>query len=132
MHKMKWLGMFDDELVGLDAGTPAQVLEHILKKKWTIEPDEKDMIVMWHKFEYFEGDQLKKFQSYMAVEGEDSINTAMSKTVGMPLAVTAKLILKGKITPVGVQIPTEKSIYGPVLHELESHGITFTECVIES
>jgi len=132
MHKIKWLGLFDDELVGLDAGTPAQILEHILKKKWTIDPDEKDMIVMWHKFEYFEGDQLKQIQSYMAVEGEDSINTAMSKTVGMPLAVTAKLILNGKIIPRGVQIPTEKSIYGPVLNELKSHGITFTECAFES
>lgn len=132
MHKLRWLGMFDDELVGLDRGTPAQILEHILKKKWTIEPDEKDMIVMWHKFEYIEGGEIKQIQSYMAVEGEDAINTAMSKTVGLPLAVTAKLMLQNKLAPKGVHIPTEKEIYEPVLQELESYGITFTEGEIES
>lgn len=132
MFKLKWLGMFDDELVGLDMGTPAQILEHILKKKWTIQPDEKDMIVMWHKFEYFEEGELKQIQSHMAIEGTDSVNTAMSKTVGLPLAVSAKLILEGKLKPKGVNIPTEKHIYEPVLKELESYGITFIERDIES
>ncbi len=127
MFKFRWLGMFEDELVGIDAGTPAQILEHILKKKWTIESDEKDMIVMWHKFEYFEAGKLKQIQSHMAIEGTDSINTAMSKTVGLPLAVSAKLILEGKIQPKGVNIPTEKYIYEPVLKDLETHGITFIE-----
>ncbi|UXP32992.1 saccharopine dehydrogenase NADP-binding domain-containing protein [Reichenbachiella agarivorans] len=127
MYKLKWLGMFEEELVGLDKGSPAQVLEHILKKKWTIQPDDKDMIVMWHKFEYVEDGKLKKLQSYMAVEGEDAIHTAMAKTVGLPLAVTAKLILQGKLVVSGVQIPTERSVYEPVLAELENHGINFTE-----
>ncbi|WP_420582829.1 saccharopine dehydrogenase family protein [Reichenbachiella sp.] len=131
MFKLKWLGMFEDELVGLEKGTPAQILEHILKKKWTISPDEKDMIVMWHKFVYNEGNETKQIQSYMAIEGEDAINTAMSKTVGLPLAVSAQLILQGKMSPKGVHIPTEKEIYEPVLNELESHGITFKECEIE-
>ena len=130
MYKLKWLGMFEEELVGLEKGTPAQILEHILKKKWTIAKDEKDMIVMWHKFVYKEKGEVKQIQSYMAVEGEDSINTAMSKTVGLPLAVSAQLILQGKMSPKGVHIPTEKEIYEPVLSELESHGITFTECEI--
>ena len=131
MFKLKWLGMFDEELVGIDKGTPAQILEHILKKKWTIESDEKDMIVMWHKFEYFEKGELKQIQSHMAIEGTDSINTAMSKTVGLPLAVSAKLILEGKIQPKGVNIPTEKYIYEPVLKELEHYGITFIEREID-
>lgn len=130
MFKLKWLGMFEDELVGLDKGTPAQILEHILKKKWTIEPNEKDMIVMWHKFVYQEGSETKQIQSYMAIEGEDAINTAMSKTVGLPLAVSAQLILQEKMSPKGVHIPTDKEIYEPVLNELESHGITFKESEI--
>ena len=132
MHKLRWLGLFEEEPIGLDKGTPAQILEHILKKKWTIEPNEKDMIVMWHKFEYLDNGQHKQIQSYMAVEGEDSINTAMSKTVGLPLAVTAKLVLQNKLAPKGVHIPTEKEVYEPVLQELEAYGITFTECEIEN
>lgn len=131
MFKLKWLNMFEEELVGIDQGTPAQILEHILKKKWTIESNEKDMIVMWHKFEYFEAGKLKQVQSHMSIEGTDSVNTAMSKTVGLPLAVSAKLILEGKIQPKGVNIPTEKYIYEPVLKELEGHGITFIEREVE-
>lgn len=127
MFKLKWLGLFDDTPIGLDKGTPAQLLEHILKKKWTVQPEEKDMIVMWHKFEYYDGNELVKIQSSMAIEGSDAINTAMSKTVGLPLAVTAKLILQGKIEPRGVHIPTEPWIYEPVLSELEAYGVTFTE-----
>ncbi|WP_370453809.1 saccharopine dehydrogenase family protein [Reichenbachiella sp. MSK19-1] len=130
MFKLNWLGMFDDELVGLDQGTPAQVLEHILKKKWTIAPDEKDMIVMWHRFEYEEDGVHKQLQSYMAVEGEDAVHTAMSKTVGLPLAVAAKLILTGDLAVRGVQIPTEKYIYEPILDELENHGVNFKEVEI--
>ncbi|MGL1885699.1 MAG: saccharopine dehydrogenase NADP-binding domain-containing protein [Reichenbachiella sp.] len=130
MYKLKWLGMFEEELIGLDKGTPAQVLEHILKKKWTIESDEKDMIVMWHKFEYIENGVLQRIQSYTAVEGEDSIHTAMSKTVGLPLGVCAKLILNEKIKVTGVHIPTDKLIYEPVLMELEQYGITFNEQLI--
>jgi hypothetical protein len=67
----------------------------------------------------------------MAVKGEDAINTAMSKTVGLPLAVSALLILQGKMAPKGVLIPTDKSIYEPVLEALESHGITFNEGPID-
>jgi len=127
MYKLKWLGMFEDELVGIDSGTPAQILEHILKKKWTISSNEKDMIVMWHKFEYLEEGMLQQLQSYMVIEGENSVHTAMSKTVGLPLGVCAKLILEDEIPLKGVYIPTEKKIYEPVLDELESYGITFTE-----
>ena len=111
----------------MERGTPAQILEHILKKKWTVDSDEKDMIVMWHKFEYFDADKLVKLQSSMVIEGTDAVNTAMSKTVGLPLAVTAKLILLGKLQPKGVLIPTERTVYDPVLNELEKYGITFTE-----
>ncbi|PIB36573.1 saccharopine dehydrogenase [Reichenbachiella sp. 5M10] len=131
MYKLKWLGMFDEELVGMDQGTPAQILEHILKKKWTIQSDEKDMIIMWHKFEYVENGELKKLQSYMAVEGVDAVHTAMSKTVGLPLAVSAQLMLQGKLTVKGVHIPTEESIYRPVLEALEGYGVNFTETEIE-
>jgi len=63
MYKLKWLDMFEDILVGLDEGTPARVLEHILKKKWTLTPQEKDMIVMWHKFDFILDGEHKQIQS---------------------------------------------------------------------
>lgn len=127
MFKLKWLGMFDDEPIGLEEGTPARILEHILKKKWTIEPDDKDMIVMWHKFDFMDGEKLRKIQSYMVVKGENSVDTAMAKTVGLPLGIAAELILNNKITATGVKIPISREIYSPILKALESEGIKVIE-----
>ena len=127
MYKLKWIGIFDDQLIGLKKGTPAQILEHILKKKWTLNDSERDLIVMWHKFDYMEGNTIKQIQSHLVIEGKDQINTAMSKTVGLPLGVTAKLLLENKIKVKGVQIPTIKNIYEPVLDELSRHGLQFLE-----
>ena len=128
MHKLLWLGIFSSELVGLNQGTPAQILEHILKKKWTLDQTENDMIVMWHKFNYLDSDNNEKeIHSTMVAVGEDPINTAMSKTVGLPLGIATKLILDGQITSRGVVIPIEKSIYEPILDELKVFGFDFIE-----
>jgi len=125
MFKLKWLGIFDEELVGLKKGTPAQILEHILKKKWTLTKTDRDMIVMWHKFNYLEGDRPKEVQAHMVVYGDDDINTAMSKTVGLPLGICAELILTGKIKLAGVHLPTKQTIYEPILTKLNSMGFEF-------
>ena len=127
MFKLKWLGMFSEELVGLEKGTPAQILEHILKKKWTLKPDDKDMIVMWHKFNFIDNGHPRQIESSMVVCGDDHLNTAMSKTVGLPLAIAAKLILNGKIKMTGVHVPIEQAIYEPVLQELGELGLEFSE-----
>ena len=127
MYKIKWLDMFTDELVGIDSGTPAQILEHILKKKWTLDESDQDMIVMWHKFNYLENGAPKQIESHMVAIGDDDKNTAMSKTVGLPLAIAAKLVMQGKIDLTGVHIPTKKEIYEPVLEELEKLGFEFSE-----
>ena len=127
MFKLRWMGVFNDELIGLKSGTPAQILEHILKKKWTLLEDDLDMIVMWHKFEYFEGENLKVINSYMVSLGEDMHNTGMAKTVGLPVGIATKLILQGVIKEIGIHIPISKSIYKPILKELELNGIIVKE-----
>jgi saccharopine dehydrogenase (NADP+, L-glutamate forming) len=63
----------------------------------------------------------------LIVKGEDSLHTAMAKTVGLPLGIAAKLILGGHITTTGLHIPVAKEIYEPVLKELEILGIKFEE-----
>lgn len=127
MYKLKWLGVFDDDPVGLEEGTPAQILEHILKKKWSLTEDDRDMIVMWHKFDYQEEGRHKQIQSHMVAVGDDPVNTAMAKTVGYPLGITAKMILNGTIQLTGVHVPTEKELYLPVLKELSDMGFDFME-----
>ena len=128
MYKLKWLGVFEQEPIGLDKGTPAQVLEHILKKKWTLNDTDNDMIVMWHKFNYHKGDgHMKEYHSTMVALGEDKVNTGMAKTVGLPMGIVAKLMLQDKISLKGVHIPIHGEIYNPVLKELEELGFHFIE-----
>ncbi len=129
IHKLKWLGIFSDTSIGLKRATPAQVLEKILQEKWQLKPDDKDMIVMWHKFEYLDHvTQTKKVKtSSLVVKGEDRSQTAMAKTVGLPLAVAAKLVLTGQLNLIGMYIPNISEIYEPILVELENYGIVFQE-----
>ncbi len=132
IEKLRWLGIFDDTRIGIKNATPAQILEHILNQKWKLGPEDKDMVVMWHKFIYQEKQKETptKLTSSLGVIGENRNKTAMAKTVGMPLGIAAKLILSGQIKPKGVCIPTMKEIYEPVLKELKEYGISFTEKVI--
>ncbi len=127
MHRLRWLGLFDETPVGLEKGTPAQVLEHILKKKWTLDPDDRDMIVMWHKFDFMDEGKQREIHSTMVAIGDDPVNTAMSKTVGLPLGMAARHILNGNIRLRGVQIPIVREIYDPILNELVEQGIELVE-----
>ena len=85
------------------------------------------MVVMLHEIEYLLDNQTYKLKSEFVIIGEDSRKTAMAKTVGLPLAIASKMILLGELKETGLMIPTKKSIYEPVLKELEKHGIAFTE-----
>lgn len=127
LAKLKWSGLFEDIPVGLEEGTPAQVLEHILNKKWKLEPTDKDMIVMWHRFRYGMDGKGHEIQATLVAKGDDSIHTAMAKTVGLPLGIAAKLVLDGKIKARGVAVPVTKEFYEPILTELKALGVELTE-----
>jgi saccharopine dehydrogenase-like NADP-dependent oxidoreductase len=127
MEKMTWLGLFSREPLGLDKGTPAQALEVILSKKWQLNPNDRDMVVMYHKMGYALNGELKMMESSMVCEGDDAEQTAMAKTVGLPVGMCAKLILEGKVTTPGVHVPVTPEFYEPLLVELESRGIRFQE-----
>ena len=91
--------------IGLKDATPAQILEKILTDGWTLQPKDKDMIVMYHKFGYELNGKKEQIDSKMVCIGEDQTYTAMAKTVGLPVAMATLLILNGKIKTPGVQLP---------------------------
>jgi hypothetical protein len=127
MEKFIWLNLFSDKKIGFKEGTPALILQKILEEKWTLDPDDKDLLVMQHQFVYKLNGEQKKITSSMSYEGKDQKHTAMAYTVGLPMAIVTKLILQSKIDLVGVQIPIASQVYEPVLKELKSLGIYFTE-----
>lgn len=126
--KLLELDLFNpDKIVNLPNATPAQILEKILTDSWALEPDDKDMIVMYHKFGYELNGEKKQIDSKMVCIGDDQTYTSMAKTVGLPVAIATLLILNGKITTPGVQLPIRKEVYDPILKELEDYGVIFNE-----
>jgi saccharopine dehydrogenase-like NADP-dependent oxidoreductase len=127
MKRLRWSGFFSTEKIGLTKATPAQVVEHILNKKWKLNAGDNDMIVMWHRFRFTEQGVEKEIQSSLVVRGDDAVQTAMAKTVGLPLGIAAKLLLQNRILQRGVVIPISRQLYEPIMQELGELGIAMKE-----
>lgn len=128
LKQLFYLGMDDaDTMINKGKCSAADVLQFALEKKLALKPTDKDMIVMLHEIEYTSGNTKNSIHSSLLVKGDDSVHTAMAKTVGLPLGIAAKLILNGKIRLTGLHIPVIKEIYEPVLEELKNYGVEFVE-----
>lgn len=113
--------------IGIKNATPAQALQKILEEKWTLAPEDKDMIVMYHKFGYELNGEKKQIDSTMVTLGKNQTYTAMAKTVGLPVAIATLKILNKEITKPGVLRPIDKEVYEPILKELQQYDIRFKE-----
>jgi saccharopine dehydrogenase-like NADP-dependent oxidoreductase len=127
MQKLEWLGLFSKRRIKVQSATPALILENLLLEKWALQPTDKDMVIMQHVFEYEINRKRKKLTSTLVMKGTNSEETAMSKLVGLPLGIFVKLLMQGKISTTGVNIPTMPEVYEPVMAELETYGIVFME-----
>ena len=128
MGRLNWLGLFSDRPVGHAQATPARLLEHLLSDKWQLQPHDHDLIVMQHQFEYELNGTIHRLTSSLAVEGEDATHTGMAKTVGLPLGMAVRRLVRGEVTQRGVLIPVQPELYEPILEELAAdYGIRFSE-----
>ena len=126
--KLKEIDIFNSKkYLEIKNATPAQALQKILMEKWALAKEDKDMIVMYHKFGYELNGKNYQIDSSMVTLGEDQTYTAMSKTVGLPVAIAALKILNKTITTPGVLRPIDKEVYEPILKELETYGVEFNE-----
>ncbi len=126
--KLEELDIFSSKkMVTLKKATPAEILQKILEDSWTLGGNDKDMLVMYHKFGYELNGETHQIDATMVAIGEDQTYTAMSKTVGLPVGIATLMILNEKIATTGVQIPIKKEVYEPILNELETFGIKFKE-----
>lgn len=127
-EKLLELDIFNpNKKIGIKDATPAQALQKILMEKWSLSQEDKDMIVMYHKFGFELHGEKKQIDSTMVHIGEDQSKTAMAKTVGLPVAMAAIMILNGEIKIPGVQLPIQKEVYEPIMKKLDAHGIKFKE-----
>lgn len=127
IRQLKFLGLLQPEVINLGEQTNAGILQFLVENKLKMEATDKDMIVMMHELEFERRNMATRMHSYMIVQGEDNIHTAMAKTVGLPLGIMAKMILQDKVTLTGLQIPVMPEVYNPVLKELEEYDIRFEE-----
>jgi saccharopine dehydrogenase-like NADP-dependent oxidoreductase len=126
--QFEWLGIFEkDETFGFPSASPAQLLEKLLVRKMSLDDNDKDMLVMYHEFEYSLNGMNKRVTSSMINIGEDQLYTAMSNTVGLPVGICAKMILTEKLSDKGVTLPVNKEVYEPILEELKTFNINFEE-----
>lgn len=130
---LEWLGLFTDEPLPLEKGSPLDVMTARMVQKMSYAEGERDMLVMHHEFiaEYppGRGPASRKLTSTLLDFGIPHGDSSMARTVSLPAAIAARLILEGKISGAGVRIPVTPDIYEPVLKELEEmeNGIHFKE-----
>ncbi len=138
INNMRWLGLFSDKKIGKGPKTAAQVLEKILVEKLPLPEGSRDMVILVHEIKASYPDTKKSAnrvgrkekRTTTFIEYGDGF-TAIAKTVGMPAAIAAKLVLTGKLKIRGCRIPTHPDIYKPVLRELKKNGMKFTEKVVK-
>lgn len=131
---LRWLGLFSDEPAATDtAGTAAEALIALIQEKLVLPPGGRDLVILRHELIVRRpGDaapRRERVTSTLVEFGEPGGITAMAKTVGLPTAIAARLILAAPPTHTGCQIPTEPAIYQPILRELEREGLRFVERV---
>ena len=133
LNRMEWLGLFGDDKIGVDQISPLDVLCKRLSEKLDYRQGEQDMIVMRHEFEAeyagaaSDSPRREIISSELVNYGEIEGDSSMARTVSLPVAIATRLICEDKIDLRGVQIPTDSSIYRPVLDELRTLGMSFDE-----
>jgi saccharopine dehydrogenase-like NADP-dependent oxidoreductase len=125
---LDWLGLFSERPIGGAAATPTEALAALLSERLRLPPGGRDMVVLRHELTVrHPGGDRERLTSTLVEYGEPGGITAMARTVGLPAAVAARLVLAGELSLTGCRIPTDPRIYRPVLAELERGGLRFRE-----
>jgi len=125
---LQWLGMFSDQPVPGETTTMLDALGHLMFEKLDLKDGEIDMIVLFHEFlATFSDGHQERITSQLIDFGIEGGDSSMSRTVSLPAAIGAHMILEGKITETGVLRPVTPGIYNPVLDELATMNIVCKE-----
>ncbi len=128
IKRFEWLGLLSDDSLPVTKGSALDILGAEMLKKLQYEEGERDMIILQHEFvASYPGKKKEKITSTLIDFGIPHGDSSMARTVGLPAAISTRLILEGKIKEKGVHIPVIPEIYRPVLQELKEMGIAFNE-----
>lgn len=125
LEAAEWLGLLGDEQVPQAESIVDAFSKHLVSKL-SYGPKEKDMIVMRDSFGIrHPSGHLENKVIDLVVYGDFNGFSAMAKTVGLPTAMAAKMLLDGEIEAKGLLGPFTKEIYGPILERIKAEGIVF-------
>lgn len=125
---IRWTEIASAKKIEIAEGSPAKILQALLEEKWKLNAEDRDLVVMQHFFTVNFSGKTQTIKSSLYLEGEPNGKTAMAKTVGIPLAIAARLIAEKKFQSPGIHIPVRPELYNPILDEVErDYGICFRE-----
>ncbi|CAF0842961.1 unnamed protein product [Rotaria sordida] len=128
------LGLLSEDILVEKCSNPLDTLSTWLAKRLAFEPNERDVVILHHQVGVTwpsgskEKRELKTIE--MVVYG-DRKYSAMAKTVGLPTAIAARMLVDNEISDRGIVVPVKRTIYQPILHELKREGISWTEKTIK-
>jgi saccharopine dehydrogenase-like NADP-dependent oxidoreductase len=122
--RLEWAGLFSDRPIGATHASPLDIFVARLETLMQYQPGERDMVALQHHFtaEHPDG-RIEQIHARLIEVGDRFGHSAMARTVALPAAIAARHVADGAIDAVGLQIPVLPQVYGPVLEELEEHGI---------
>jgi len=133
LARLEWAGLLSDRPIPERCASPLDIFGNRLMRLMMYQPGERDKVMLQHVFTVTYPDHSREeIRSTLVETGEPWGDTAMARTVSLPAAIAARLILNGGITVRGVQIPIWREIYEPVLAELAERGVTMHERHIKS
>ncbi|MFM9421855.1 MAG: Lysine 6-dehydrogenase [Bacteroidota bacterium] len=121
------LGLFSSKALKKESQSCAAHLQNLLEEKWRLEQGDSDKIVMVHRLRAIRDAEVFEYTSSLVIEGENERHTAMSKTVGMPIAFAVERMIRGEIKERGVRLPILPELYLPILKDLKKIGVAFIE-----
>ena len=128
LDRFAWLGLFDEKPIGLEQGSNLDILAKAMLERMAYKPGERDLIVLHHEFIAEYPDRpAEKLLSTLIDFGIPNGDSAMARTVSLPAAIGARMILQGQLKLTGVHIPVLPELYNPVLDELARLGIVCKE-----
>ena len=127
IEAMEWLGFFSNHKINIKEGSTFDITADLMLGKMMLPKGARDMVIMLHSFLVEKANGSKEVVKSRLLDFATKDDTSIARTVALPAAIAVKMILESKIKDTGVHIPVAKSIYEPILNELEKLGISMTE-----